>query len=196
MAENKKGFMLYADLIFTVEKLTDEDAGQLLKHILNYVNDRDPIATNYIIDLVFEPIKQTLKRDLKKWETRAERSRSNGSKGGRPKNPVGSKETQKTQRVISKPRKPDSVNVSVSDNVINIYRAFAHLCLSEDEFKKLNADYSKEVIDEVLDEIENYKQNKKYKSLFLTAKNWLKKRKVEPKLEPDWIDNFEEIFKL
>src|ERR1700749_2506671 len=56
----------------------------------------------------------------------------------------------------------------------NIYRAFAHLCLSHAEFKKLtNTGYTPQQIDFVLDAIENYSGNKKYRSLFLTAKNWL-----------------------
>ena len=76
----------------------------------------------------------------------------------------------------------DSVSVSDSVNVNEtIYRSFAHLSMSKDEFKKLESVYSQETIDSVLDAIENFKQNKKYKSLYLTAKNWLKKE--QPKSE-------------
>ena len=59
-----------------------------------------------------------------------------------------------------------------------LYRSFAHLSISIDEFKKLEIDYTKQQIDNALDSIENYKDNKKYKSLYLTCKNWLSK---EPK---------------
>lgn len=68
MAENKKGFILYCDLIHTVEQLPNEKAGELFKHILRYVNDQNPITDDLITNITFEPIKQQLKRDLKQWE--------------------------------------------------------------------------------------------------------------------------------
>lgn len=68
MAENKKSFILYTDLIHTVKKMKKENAGELFLHILQYVNDENPQTDNEIVDLVFEPIKQQMKRDLKSWE--------------------------------------------------------------------------------------------------------------------------------
>jgi hypothetical protein len=68
MAEDKKGFVLYADLIHTINKMPSEKAGDLFKHILSYVNDENPTTDDMLIDLVFEPIKQQLKRDLRKYE--------------------------------------------------------------------------------------------------------------------------------
>ncbi|WP_230848132.1 DUF6291 domain-containing protein [Myroides odoratus] len=75
MAENKNSFVLYKDMISTIEKLSDETAGKLFKHILRYVNDQSPTPENEILDLVFEPIKNQLKRDLNKYKkTKADRS--------------------------------------------------------------------------------------------------------------------------
>jgi len=68
MATDKKGFVLYADLIHTVSKMPDDKAGELLKHILAYVNDENPETEDLIIQLTFEPIKQQLKRDLIKYQ--------------------------------------------------------------------------------------------------------------------------------
>ena len=64
-----------------------------------------------------------------------------------------------------------------------VYRKFKHLSISLGEFKKLNEVYEKSIIDDILDRIENYKQNTKYSSLYLTANSWLRKQNVkdEPK---------------
>jgi len=109
MAKDKKSFVAYCDWLESFEELTDEEAGKLAKHLFRYVNDLNPEPPDKITKMCFIPIKQSLKRDLVKYEERADRARENGAKGGRPK-------TQKTQSVISEPKKPDSVNVSVNVN--------------------------------------------------------------------------------
>jgi hypothetical protein len=77
MAEGKNTFMLYADMIGVFEKLPDEKAGQLIKHVFRYVNDQNPETDDLILNIAFEPIKAKLKRDLKKWEDICEKNREN-----------------------------------------------------------------------------------------------------------------------
>ncbi len=81
MAEDKKSFLLYADLIHTVKKLPKEKVGDLFITILEYVNDMNPMVDDIIVDIAFEPIKQQLKRDLRTWEKRIEKRSDNGSLG-------------------------------------------------------------------------------------------------------------------
>ena len=170
MAEEKKGFLLYSDIIHTIEKLTDEQAGVLFKHILKYVNDENPECKDLITEIAFEPIKQSLKRDLLKWGDKKQKRSEAGIAGA----------TKRWQNIAndSKRIKPiANIAVNVNDNVsvINIYRRFANLILTNDEFNKLLEKYSKQQIDSILNDIENYKGNTKYKSLYLTAVKWLQK---------------------
>jgi hypothetical protein len=97
-------------------------------------------------------------------------------------NGIKPKQKQTESKTEAKPKQKVSkteanVNVNVNDNEkdIYIYRKFNHLKLSIEEFDKLRIEYSADQINNVLDSIENYKQNKSYSSLYLTAKNWLKR---------------------
>lgn len=69
----------------------------------------------------------------------------------------------------------------------NIYRVLSsnkNLVLTESEFLKLSAQYTKEQIDNILDAIDNYKKNKNYNFLYMTCIKWLKKEKnFAPKKE-------------
>ena len=172
MAKDKKGFLLYCDIIHTIEKLTDEQAGKLFKHVLRYVTDQDPVAEDMLTEIAFEPIKQTLKRDLQKYEGIRQRNKENADK--------------RWNATASDRIRPHTKNaVNVNDIVISkdIYRSFAHLSITNADVEKLLTKYSIDDIDEVLDSIENFKGNKKYSSLYLTASKWLSKNKKTSEVE-------------
>lgn len=114
MAKEKKSFILYADQQGVFNQLPDEIAGRLIKHIFAYVNDEQPVTDELIINIAFEPIKQCLKRDLCRWKEYLDKQSVNGKKGGRPKKP---NESEITQAFLEKPKKADSVSVSVNDSV-------------------------------------------------------------------------------
>ena len=123
MAEDKNGVVVYASWIKKFEELEDDEAGRLIKHFFRYVNDLNPVAPDRTTKLMFIDIEDTLKRDLIKWEKRAERSRENGNKGGRPSNKENPKKPTETQQVILEPKKPVNVNVNVSVNADEIIQS-------------------------------------------------------------------------
>jgi hypothetical protein len=173
MAKDKKGFILYSDLIHTINKLSDEQAGKLFKHILEYVNDKNPESDQFT-EVVFEPIKQTLKRDLQKYEGICKRNSENARKRW---------DATASDRIPNDAKNADKEKDK--DKVISkdIYRSFAHLSISNADVEKLLDKYSITEIDEVLDAIQNYKGNKNYTSLYLTANKWLSKNKKATETE-------------
>jgi hypothetical protein len=140
MAENKKGFILYADQRSIIEMLDDETAGKLLKHIYSYVNDENPVSDNPLINLAFEPIKLQLKRDLKTWES-IKSKRSNAGRAGASKRWQNIAKDGKGILPIAK----IAVNDNVKVNVINIppLDEFLNYCkeIKEFDFKSLEYSY-------------------------------------------------------
>lgn len=131
--EDKKGFVLYADLMHTINKMPSDKAGDLFKHILKYVNDENPVTDDLIVQLTFEPIKQQLKRDLEKWQEKKGKQSEKGREGNLKRWNLDLYEKVKEEKItleeaeeIAKHRKtsppdktvsPPIANVAVNDNV-------------------------------------------------------------------------------
>jgi len=123
MAENKKGFLLYADYEELFLELTDENAGQLIKHILQYVNDKNPSTENDIVKISFIPIKRQLKRDLESYENKREQWSEAGKKSAEARR-LKKEQTMKTVSTDSTNVKNVSTDstVNVNDNVNVIHK--------------------------------------------------------------------------
>lgn len=111
MAQEKKSIIVYADWIDKFEALTDEEAGKLIKHFFRYVNDKDPIAENRIIEVSFIDIKSSLKRDLVKW-TAIKGKRSNAGKAS-----AEAKKTAKTPETTPQKKQPKSTKSTHVESV-------------------------------------------------------------------------------
>ena len=101
MATDKKSFILYCDQRGTWERLSNEQAGKLIKHVLAYVNDENPEA-DFITELAFEGIKRALKADLIKYEQIKTKRIESGRKGG--------KQTQANQASATSAKANQAVN--------------------------------------------------------------------------------------
>jgi hypothetical protein len=120
MAEGKKSFIAYCDWKETFNALPDEYAGKLVKHLFAYVSDECPESDDLIIKAVFANIKQTLKRDLKKYDNIKIKRSLAGKISGDIRKQKGTKRTSvnKPEQTSTKRTDNGSVNDSVNDNVI------------------------------------------------------------------------------
>jgi hypothetical protein len=184
MAENKNSFIAYLDWGSTFDELDETEAGQLIKLIFNYVRDKDPEAPNRLIKIAFDPIKQDLKRDLKKWVGYIEKQRVNGVKGGRPK------ETQITQAFFEEPKKADNVFVNVFDNVnVNVNDSL-------EEPKNENSDVEIEKCLEIALKDERWvRSNKTEKPELLAFNYYLERLGVYYKVPIDYKSHFSRLKK-
>lgn len=153
MDDIKKSFVLYCDLKHTVNLLTDEQAGVLFKTLFQYVNDENPVITDPFIKLAFEPIKQSLKRDLKKYESKLDKKSKAGILGNLKRwnedlydEVNANRITIKKAQSIAESRKASqcdesianiAVSVNVSDSVND------NVNVSVDDEKKKNTDVGK-----------------------------------------------------
>lgn len=126
ISEDKKSFVLYCDLKHTVDLLDDISAGKLLKHLLRYVNDENPVTHDPIIKIAFSAIEQQLKRDLNAWRRRKEINAINGRKGGLKSGLSRSKKRTKqinqplqnlSEAIKNEANEAVNVNVNVNDTV-------------------------------------------------------------------------------
>lgn len=77
MAKEQKGFIIYGDTEPVVDRLTDEEAGQLLKGMVKYFNSGEVPDFSGVLEFVFIPIKQQMDRDAEKFAEKCEKNRNN-----------------------------------------------------------------------------------------------------------------------
>ncbi|VXB04122.1 DUF6291 domain-containing protein [Chryseobacterium sp. 8AT] len=139
MAENKKSFVAYADWENQLDLLSDDEAGKLFRHLLAYVNDRNPEFSHEdrILKMAFEPIRLQLKRDLEKYEEvkqkRSQAGRSGGLKSGEARSKVNQIETNEANASFDT---KNEANEAVNDNVTVNVNDTVNVILLEKETKE------------------------------------------------------------
>lgn len=79
----KNSFVLYTEQKAVINKLSDEQAGKLIKAIYEYVETGELKELDPVIDLVITPFITVLDKDLKKYEETKKKRAEAGAKGGK-----------------------------------------------------------------------------------------------------------------
>lgn len=201
MAENKKSFVLYADLLKSIEHLTNEEKGILFNHLLEYVNDKNPILEDRLVLTAWKPIELQLKRDLVKFEeVRVKRSEA-GKKSAELKAQQNSTNSTSVESVKqTSTNSTDNVNDNDNVNVIN-NKILERKLKFADTLKPFVETYGKEMIRKFFNYwTEPNKSNTKFKmelektwSLERRLETWASREKEFIKDKPQPINNYPKL---
>lgn len=94
----KNSFILYTEQKAVIDKLTDEQAGKLIKAIYAHETGEE-MELDAILDLVITPFLTVLEKDKEKYEEKCEKRAQAGAKGGRQRvaNQANAKQMQANQ---------------------------------------------------------------------------------------------------
>lgn len=197
MAKDKKSFVLYSDLIGQIDHLTDKEKGLLFQHLLEYVNDLNPVLEDRILIGVWKPIENQLKRDLKKYDEvrkkRSEAGKRSAEKRALTKqqNSTNPTSVESVQQTSTNPTVNDTVTVNdilLNNNNKKIDNTnFKNECISDVQFVEVTAMQTKQSLPSVLKYLNTYdnrliqlgeqkKDLKDYKHHFT---NWLNKQDLK-----------------
>ncbi|MBP1559875.1 MAG: hypothetical protein J6C96_01350 [Oscillospiraceae bacterium] len=198
---NKKSFILYHSYWATFSRLTDEEAGQLIKMIFAHEADGVTPDADRVVEIAFTQIKSDLERNRAEYESVCEKRRESGKLGGRPKKQEVSEESK---CFSEKAKKPDNVDDAVNDKVnenendnavVNdndaarggdkrddnnkIYGKYVRL--TEEQYRSLCAEYGEAAVTDCINRADSYIMKsgcQPYVNHYTTLSQWLKKDAV------------------
>lgn len=106
----KDSFILYTEQKAVIDKLTDEQAGKIIKAIYEYVETEKMPKLDSMLDIIIIPFKQNLDRNREKYNKISEIRAKAGAKGGKQKKQMQTKESKCNDN------DNENVNVNVNDN--------------------------------------------------------------------------------
>ena len=121
------GFYVSLDWNKTIQKLSDEEAGQLLKNMYNYALDQPLNQCSYVVETICDMvIYKTIEINKIKYVEKCKVNSKNGALGGRPPKNVNNY-TEEPNGLIDNPEKAKYNNSNnnkpniIKDNKINEY---------------------------------------------------------------------------
>lgn len=181
----KDSFILYTEQKAVLDKLTDEQAGKLIKAIYEYVETGNIPELDNVMDLVITPFKTILDKDKAKYEEVSKARAEAGSKGGKAKvsKSKQKKQLQTNESKISNCDDNDNEydNDFKKENIKKKYGENGNVKFTDEEFEKVKKYFPNDYTDRI-QSLDDYIQSKgkKYKDFFATLKSWARKEGYKP----------------
>ena len=176
----KDSFILYTEQKEVIDKLTDEQAGKLIKAIYEYVETDKMPQLDSLLEIVIIPFKQNIDRNIDKWEQIKQKRSEAGKIGAEIKKQKQAKQANANFAKSKEANQAVNVNENVNDNDnVNVKDKKIHFAdyvtMTNAEYEKLVSTYSKEFADQCITVLDNYKgaNGKKYKSDYRAILNWV-----------------------
>ena len=111
------GFFVNLDWNKTIQKLTDEEAGQLLKNMFNFSLDQPLIDTSIIVETICDMgVFKTIEINKNKYIDKCRVNAENGKRGGRPKGTNNNPE--KPNGLFENPEEAKDKNKDISNIIL------------------------------------------------------------------------------
>lgn len=203
----RNSFVLYTDLGKQMDRLTDAEAGSVIKAVFAYVQTGAlPQKLRPKADMVFSFIQERLDRDGEKYDRiRAQRAEA-GRKGGlatRSKAEAmaaNAGQTAAAEAVSDSVSVPVSESVSVSGSVSEpvsspaLYGKYRNIFLTPEEYRQLQQEFPTDYRQR-LERLSEYSASsgKKYQNALATIRAWAKKDREEHHGIHTDIDHISEV---
>lgn len=203
----KNTFLCYYDWIHYADEMTNEELGMLFRKILQYENQTEEIELPSDFKFIRWKIKASLDENSKKWNDKIEETRKRRSEAWSNhewNQYTRQREKRKEHKQAKKPSmeqmeqmeqngtngtkqfysysnsiSTNNISNSISNNSIVRNKYLEYVYLSDIEYKKLIETYWEKVIENEIENLNNYIGQKwwkdPYKSHYYTLLNWLRK---------------------
>ena len=182
----KDSYVMYKNWSKGIYKLTDEQAGQLLKTICSFQDGEDVEPDDIAVSALFELFKLKMNEDADNYQAKVERLTENlkgksDSQKGKKKSQKEKSNSQKGESNSQKENETDqktpvaTVSVTVTDtdtvtdtekikDIKESYGELGNVKLTVQEREKLIAEYGLETTEKAIDFLDGYIADKGYKS--------------------------------
>jgi hypothetical protein len=191
MAEDKKSFVLYADLIHTIEHLTNEEKGLLFQHLLEYVNDQNPILEDRILLIAWKPIERQLKRDLKSYEKKKKNYSDAGKLGNLKKYYPDLYELVVSEKITIKVALESAEYRKASQGDNGASQGVAKLAVNDTVNVTVNDNVN---VNEIIDKSITIINNKKYLKDSKDSEDWIVAVALNNKVSKDVVSVYLDYF--